>query len=315
MYAPIKPVSWDVVVDAYKAKVPTLQLSDLDKIRHPRALNPGAYFNWPLPVDYGVILLDALNNSEYKYSPGTIHKIMKLARRIDNWQNNRTATDQTVKWPRVAAPKSKIRYLSEREQKAIHYHLSNRVENTIGNGDREKEEYARLLLILYDLLLYTGGRLSEILSLNRQDFFLLTKNESVTIVHPKTNTVSKVGLNQTLITDIGRLGVLLVHYVKALPSEKTPFFKPYWRGRLVSDLRKVINFFCNSDPETIKLSGRATIHSLRHTFATDALARNVELAVVAYALGHTNIKQTMMYAHINEQQELARRAVKSLWKE
>lgn len=41
----------------------------------------------------------------------------------------------------------------------------------------------------------------------------------------------------------------------------------------------------------------ANYHSLRHTFATRALERNVEIKTLSEILGHSDIKTTMRYAH------------------
>jgi integrase len=39
------------------------------------------------------------------------------------------------------------------------------------------------------------------------------------------------------------------------------------------------------------------VHTLRHTFATHAVATGVPLSVVSRQLGHTDIRTTMRYAH------------------
>jgi integrase len=56
----------------------------------------------------------------------------------------------------------------------------------------------------------------------------------------------------------------------------------------------------NSDPETIKAHGKATIHSLRHTFASWLLQNGAELSAVRDMLGHSTVSTTERYAHLEK---------------
>jgi integrase/recombinase XerC len=46
------------------------------------------------------------------------------------------------------------------------------------------------------------------------------------------------------------------------------------------------------------LSGKITVHGLRHTFATLLYGRTKNLLLVAKALGHARVTTTQVYAHI-----------------
>jgi len=46
--------------------------------------------------------------------------------------------------------------------------------------------------------------------------------------------------------------------------------------------------------------GGATLHSLRHSYATRLIERGVNLAVVQILLGHGSIKTTTIYTHLTE---------------
>jgi site-specific recombinase XerD len=52
----------------------------------------------------------------------------------------------------------------------------------------------------------------------------------------------------------------------------------------------------NSDPETRK----ATIHSLRHTFASWLVQNGADLSAVQDMLGHSSITVTRRYAHLEK---------------
>jgi len=54
----------------------------------------------------------------------------------------------------------------------------------------------------------------------------------------------------------------------------------------------------NATPERVKAYGRATVHTLRHTFASRLVQAGFDLPKVQQLLGHTTIQMTMRYAHL-----------------
>jgi integrase len=56
----------------------------------------------------------------------------------------------------------------------------------------------------------------------------------------------------------------------------------------------------NSDLDTVKAHGKATIHSLRHTFASWLLQNGAELSAVRDMLGHSSVSTTERYAHLEK---------------
>jgi len=53
-----------------------------------------------------------------------------------------------------------------------------------------------------------------------------------------------------------------------------------------------------NEPDTVAKYGRATIHSLRHTFASWLVQNGADLGEVRDALGHSSITTTTRYAHL-----------------
>ena len=52
--------------------------------------------------------------------------------------------------------------------------------------------------------------------------------------------------------------------------------------------------------EMVKAHGRATVHSLRHTFASWLVQNGADLAEISDALGHTTLQMTRRYAHLSK---------------
>ena len=97
-----------------------------------------------------------------------------------------------------------------------------------------------------------------------------------------------------------------------LPKQSLEMLRRYWsqyrqhrrRGRIfLSESGKaitvgVIREHFRKYRRKAKINEKATVHTLRHNFATDLIERGATLIQVKELLGHSNIRSTMAYVHV-----------------
>ena len=76
-------------------------------------------------------------------------------------------------------------------------------------------------------------------------------------------------------------------------------FRPF----VLSTLPEIYHYLSQSFNEAIKKTGvkRTSFHSLRHTFASWLVQKEVRIQAVSKLLGHSSIKTTEIYAHLNNE--------------
>jgi site-specific recombinase XerD len=84
-------------------------------------------------------------------------------------------------------------------------------------------------------------------------------------------------------------------YLHRKSNQALPFEQMEYAIQL---LRLVIAKHCNQSPRIVERRGKATIHSLRDTYATRMLSKGLTLHKLAMLLGHTNTAMTSKYAHL-----------------
>ena len=97
-----------------------------------------------------------------------------------------------------------------------------------------------------------------------------------------------------------------------LPKQSLEMLRTYWskyrqnkrRGRIfLSETGKaitvgVIREHFRKYRRKAKINEKATVHTLRHNFATDLIERGATLIQVKELMGHSNIRSTMAYIHV-----------------
>ena len=142
------------------------------------------------------------------------------------------------------------------------------------------------------LLLYTSGmRISELLSLKVQD--IDSKRMQIRIL-------GKGNKYRYTILSVYCLKTLRSYWKKYKP-EKYLFEGAGSREKYSkSSVRNIL-------AKSVKLAGvkqQIIVHTLRHCFATHLLEEGVNIVTVKNLMGHTNLKTTMRYIHLQKRPDL-----------
>ena len=140
------------------------------------------------------------------------------------------------------------------------------------------------------LLLDTGARYSEIAGLEWRQVDL--KERTLHLWRPKVQ-------NESVLYLTDRAHETLARRETSRNDAQHVFLnkKGGKRGYASQAIRKAIT--------RVGLDG-VTIHTLRHTHATRLLQNGLSIYEVKEVLGHTDVKTTMRYAHLEQQAVLAR---------
>lgn len=169
-----------------------------------------------------------------------------------------------VKWPSIKPPKGKLVYMTPKQEK----------------------KFLKLLGgIYYDLavlLLDTGVRLGEGLTLTWDSIDF--EHNVIHVWRSKTDTDSMISMTNRL---------------RAVLQKRNRFTNYVFEGRKIE----------GKDPQPLsnvvpirkaikKINPEMTIHTCRHTFATRLVMNGVTLYEVSKLLGHTDLKTSQRYSHL-----------------
>ena len=151
----------------------------------------------------------------------------------------------------------------------------------------DNPKHKLLLLIGYG----AGLRRSEIVSLKWAD--ILFEEHQIHVKQSKGKKDRMVMLPYSVVE-------YLRVYRQLYPSDDWVFSGQYkgeaLSGRTVQQVMK--NAVINAG-----LEKRATVHTLRHSFATHLLERGTDIRYIQQLMGHSSIKTTMIYTHITPRAE------------
>jgi len=189
--------------------------------------------------------------------------------------------------------------LPKTESRSVKFLTKEMVDRLVTTPDTSKEEGLRDRAII-ELLFSTGLRVSELVSLNkdkidldRREFGVIGKGSKLRLV---------------FISDRA------ADWIKRYLDERKDSFKPLfirYSGTIIEE----------NNGEKMRLTARsveriirkyviksripvndATVHTLRHSFATDLLTNGADIRSVQEMLGHKNISTTQIYTHVTNPQ-------------
>ncbi|MBI4078719.1 MAG: tyrosine-type recombinase/integrase [Candidatus Levybacteria bacterium] len=197
---------------------------------------------------------------------------------------------KTLEPSKIDLPKAESRSLKflEREQ----------IERLVTSVDTSKEEGIRDRAIL-EMLFSTGLRVSELVKLN---------HGQLNIDRREFGVIGKGGRARVVFIS-ERAALWLKKYLSERKDQFKPLFIRYSGAVLEENNGEKMRLTARSVERIVKKYVRrarlpvdATVHTLRHSFATDLLSNGADLRSVQEMLGHKNIATTQIYTHITNRQ-------------
>lgn len=197
--------------------------------------------------------------------------------------------DMKVMQPeKLDVPKVKDHSLKFLDETQMH-RLLNQPLNSEKNGLRDRS--------ILELLFSTGLRVSELVSLNREQINLRTREFGV---------IGKGGRSRVVF--ISRQAAEWVDkYLKSRVDQYKPLFIRDLRPKEIALDDEKVRLTSRSVQRLVKkyvrqanLPVAATPHTLRHSMATDLLRSGADLRSVQELLGHKNIATTQIYTHVTD---------------
>jgi site-specific recombinase XerD len=188
--------------------------------------------------------------------------------------------------------------LPKTESRSLKFLEKDQVDRLATSIDTSKDEGLRDRAIL-ELLFSTGLRVSELVSLNRDKINLERKEFGV---------IGKGGKSRIVfISD--RAADWLKRYTAKREDSFRPLFIRYSgkpdgqnNGEKMRLTTRSVQRLVKKYVRKARIPVDATVHTLRHSFATDLLTNGADLRSVQEMLGHKNISTTQIYTHITNKQ-------------
>jgi integrase len=199
-----------------------------------------------------------------------------------------------IELPTIRTSKGRLRYLSVDEEKRLLAEIDPyREVKGLPPFNERHTELQRQMVDFYDLvilLLDTGARQGEICRLSWEQIDL--SKRTIQLWRPKVSNESALFMTNRV-------------YQVLLRRSNNPDGSHVFRSKSGVNRNHTTNPFRKAFKRA-EIDG-ATAHTLRHTHATRLIQHGLSLYEVKEILGHSDIKTTMRYAHI-EQQSVSRKA-------
>ncbi len=188
--------------------------------------------------------------------------------------------------------------LPKTESRSLKFLPKDMVDRLVTAPDTSKEEGMRDRAVM-ELLFSTGLRVSELVRLDR---------EKINFERREFGVIGKGGRARIVfISDRAAQWVKI--YLDARKDKFKPLFIRYSGKVVEEDDGERMRLTARSVERIVKKYVRnaripvdATVHTLRHSFATDLLYNGADLRSVQEMLGHKNIATTQIYTHVTNPQ-------------
>ncbi len=226
--------------------------------------------DWAAIEDYKTARIDNVSKS-------TINREVSQIARILSWAKRRRyiAENPLERIGKFEEPKGKIRFLVETEADRLIDAAANHLRPIIITG------------------LYTGGRVTELLTLKRDDIDLSGRVLTFLQTNTKSGKQREIPICDELMPTLREL--------MAKPRAITGHLFTY-KGQPLQRFR----FAFETARKRAHLGSDVTPHTLRHTFASWYRLSGGDLFDLMELMGHSDIKLTMRYAHISPEWKKAR---------
>ena len=226
--------------------------------------------------------------------PATIKHTFNLIRGMWKYGKKMGYQVSDLEYPIIKLPKHRLRYLSIDEEKRLLEELNpKRTGRGLKSYDEQSELMKQSLIDVCDLvvlLLDTGARHSEIANIEWKNINL--KERTIRLWRPMVQNESVLYMTDRVYRVLQRRN----------QKDRTPFVFTKKSGG-------PRGYASQSIKKAFKRAGLydCTIHTLRHTHATRLIQNGMSVYEVKEILGHSDIKTTMRYAHL-EQKDVSSRA-------
>lgn len=189
----------------------------------------------------------------------------------------------------------KVKLPKEKSLKTPSFLTLEQIEKLLNSPNIDDIQGLRDRAIL-ETLFSTGLRVSELVNLNREQIKIKpnTKDLEISIIgkggYPRTVYLSERAVNY------------LKKYLETRKDKEKALFINY-RNKKIPPTRLTIRSIERIVKKYVLIAGLpliTTVHTLRHSFATDLLMKGVDLRTVQEFLGHRNIATTQIYTHITK---------------
>ena len=197
-------------------------------------------------------------------------------------------------------PPNKVKLAKDTSDREINFLNLSQINLLLSSPDSSKTSGLRDRAIL-ETLFSTGLRVQELVNLNRDQLRINNDTKDLEVV-----VVGK-GKKIRTVYFSGRAVSHLNKYLKTRTDMDEALFVNYWKPaqRSGKSRRLTVKSIDEIAKKYVKIAGLPIIttpHTLRHSFATNLLAKGVDLRLVQEFLGHRNIATTQIYTHVTKKQ-------------